>query len=101
MSTARHWHGRRLLAVWFIVPVAVGLLRVALVVGTYQGTIADGRVTQVTGLWTPAFASAVTGMAAVVGVVILAVVTAMWVAGRKERARRRAYETQAHRKVLM
>jgi hypothetical protein len=101
MSTVRYWPYTRLMATWLAALACVGLARYALVAGTYQGILVSREVTIETGLWPPAFASSMTVVLTVAAVVTLLGISAMWVAGRKDREAREQAETSEHRSVLM
>jgi hypothetical protein len=101
MPTVRYWHYRRLMAMWLVVSGCMGLARLALVAGTYEGVLVSREVTIVRGLWSPAFASLMTVALTVVGATTLLGVSAVWVAGKKDRAARAHAETSEHRRVLM
>ncbi len=101
MPTARHWHGGRLLLSWAVSLAFFATLKLSLIAGTYQAAIVDQRVTRVSGLWSPTFASNVSLAVLGGGGVTLVWMTVTWVRGRRERARLRASQSIQHRDVLM
>lgn len=69
--------------------------------GTYEARVENQEVMRLSGHWTPTFASSVSLLAAVVTFLVLAWLTATWIAGRRERAIHRAAAAIRHRRVLM
>ena len=101
MSSARYWHGGRLLVSWIVGAAGLALFRWTLEAGTYRGAVESREVTHLSGIWPSAFAGTMTIVGATLVAASLVWATGSWFVGRRERAARRSAAAAGHRRVLM
>lgn len=97
----RHWSPLRLALLWGGVALLCLAVRSILLRGTIQGRIIDHSVSDITGQWSPAFASGATMVVLVVSAISLVVVTAIWLRGREERSKRKIANDSADNRILI
>jgi hypothetical protein len=101
MSSARFWHGSRLIAGWIVAIGGFLLLRWVLARGVVRGVLQDGRVERLGGVWSAGFATFATYVGGGALAAALVWLTASWIAGRRDRAVLRHHPAPAHRRILM
>jgi hypothetical protein len=101
MSSARFWHGSRLIAGW-IVGIGVFLLvRWVLARGVAREVFRDGRVERLSGIWSSSFVTLVTVVLGGAVAALLVGITVSWIVGRHERKAMRRYALPDQRRILM
>lgn len=101
MPSARLWHIGQVALVWLVVALLFVIARTGLEAGVYEATIEGQRVTIVSGLWSSSFASALTGIAGLVALLIVLWYTVSWVSGTRERRRLATMVGPPHRRPLV
>lgn len=97
----RHWSPARFALLWGAVTLlCLGAWRI-LAWGTIQGRVIDLTETEVTGQWSPGFASGAMTTLLLGSAVFLAVATGIWLRGRKERAGRKIADSSADNRILI
>lgn len=97
----RHWSRLRLAATWAAAVAACLIVSRILAWGTIEGRVIDLTSSEITGQWSPGFASAAMTFFVIVTAAALLAVTIVWIRGREERAKRRLADDSADNRILV
>lgn len=101
MALIRHWSGLRIAVVWLVAVVACGVVWRVLEWGTIEGRVIDLGASEITGQWSPSFASGALGVYLGGTALVLVITTVVWARGREERANRRRANDSADDRILI